>query len=55
MNILQAYIDQIQDTDTTHAAAVLITLSGHMNVTMQNLTAAHLYQGALSQLLEHVK
>ncbi|KAJ5425385.1 hypothetical protein N7465_000455, partial [Penicillium sp. CMV-2018d] len=51
MNLLQAYIAQAQATDRTRSAAVLNTLSGYVNLTMQNLTAAHRHQSALSQPL----
>ncbi|KAJ6150360.1 hypothetical protein N7471_001559 [Penicillium samsonianum] len=51
MSLLQAYIAQAQGTDRTRSAAVLTTLSGYINLTMQNLTAARRHQSALSQPL----
>ncbi|KOS36513.1 hypothetical protein ACN38_g12740 [Penicillium nordicum] len=51
MNILQDYITQAQGTDRTRSTAVLSTLPGYINSTMQNLTAAHRHQSALSQTL----
>lgn len=51
MNLLQAYITQVQGTDRTRSTAVLTTLSGYINLTMQNLTSAHRHQSALSQPL----
>ncbi|KAJ5616860.1 hypothetical protein N7537_001974 [Penicillium hordei] len=51
MNLQQAYITQAQGTDRTQSAAVLTTLSGYINLTMQNLTAAYRHQSALSQPL----
>ncbi|KAJ5473030.1 hypothetical protein N7530_007031 [Penicillium desertorum] len=51
MNLLRAYINQAQGTGRTRSAAVLTTLSGYINLTMQNMTAAHRHQSALSQTL----
>lgn len=51
MKLLQAYITQVQGGDGTRSTAVLTTLSGYINLTMQNLTSAHRHQSAFSQPL----
>lgn len=51
MDLLQAYITQAQGADRTRSAAVLDTVSGYINLALQNLTAAHRHQSAHSQPL----